>query len=132
MLVEIWMEYIRKLPFILSAAVTIIVGFLSYRSCRDNETVYARMAICLISVYAIGTYFRSALLKIADEASKIKKEKEMKAKTGEKNQTGGNNDPGGKDGAKEATRIDLRAGEPGEDFTPLKVSEIIRTKTKDT
>ena len=126
------MDYIRRLPFILSAAVTIIVGFLSYKNCGDSATVYARMAICLISVYAVGIYFRSVLLKIADEAAKKnKKEKEMKIKA-EENQTGGNNGTDGKDAAKEAARIDLRAGEPGEDFTPLKVGEIIRTKAKDT
>lgn len=120
------MEYIRKIPYILAALMTIIVGGVSYSSGLDPNVIYTRMLISLVIFLCIGFCIRAILLEVQEKIDE-KKEKEILEeleKQEEQSQAG--------------STIDFRIDdlvEPedsiSEDFSPLTVSQVIRTKIKD-
>lgn len=73
------MDYIHKLPFILGALMTVIIGFVSKKTGVDSKTIYIRMSVGLIVFFVLGLYIRSSIYKIEEEIRK-RKEEELKQK----------------------------------------------------
>jgi Ca2+/H+ antiporter len=122
------MDYIYKLPFILSVGFTIVVGMVNIGKGVDNQAVYLRMAVSLIVFYVIGLYLKHLIHKTVDN---IKKKREIDEQEEEKQKMQQNNvEAGTKNRQNEgvATHVNLKAGDYEEDFIPLKASKVIKTK----
>lgn len=134
------MDYIHKLPFILSALVTIAVGGISFFSGTDNKELYIRMAVAMISFYLLGMLIRNIFEGIINELSK-KKEQEEKARLEEEaqleeqlkqqqKQQQKSTDELQENENNSGSFIDYKVDDSGDEFSPFKVSEIINTKEK--
>lgn len=124
------MELLHKLPFILGAAIAIIVGiFCNALGVRQQDT-YLKMAISMALFYIIGVYMRSTIKKILDEVE-IKRHEKEKIKQREMEEA----ERAASERLKESlntknlgTKLDLKVDDYGEDFSPLTVSEYIDSK----
>ena len=79
------MDYIQRLPYILSLFVTILVGIISSLEKIETKQSYIRMTISIIVFYLIGVYIKNKLLSIIIEmenkkAQQKKEEEEKKEK----------------------------------------------------
>jgi len=73
------MDFVHRLPFMLSAAATIIVGLVSSGRTDGNQNIYLRMAVCMVVFYILGLYLRTVLLSVNDEVKeRLEKEEELK------------------------------------------------------
>ncbi|MDP4093824.1 MAG: hypothetical protein Q8920_10730 [Bacillota bacterium] len=117
------MEYIRKLPFLLGAVMSIIVGLLSYSGTGNNQQVFIKMAISMIVFYIIGIFIKNVVISYNRnmeekrrqeellererlmEEERIRIEEEEKAKSQEKNNR--------------KSKIDIKVEDNDGDFVPL-------------
>lgn len=120
------MDYIHKLPFILSAVTTLLYGLMSYKIINDNQTLFLKMAICMVVFYLLGLYIRNTIKSIqADIQERIEREKReeeeriAQEKARQKEQESGENN--------NRSVIDIRVEDNSEDFSPLNVSRIIKS-----
>ena len=119
------MEYIQRLPFILGASMSIIVGFVSFEYGVSQQSTYIRMGICLVVFFALGILIRNVLLNIIEDIEK-KREELVNEKKEEENmqdaaiKTSSGDQP--------PTVVDYTTPDILEDFSPLTVSEVIKTK----
>lgn len=122
------MGYVYRLPFILSVIVTILVGIISFGNNENDQSIYLKMAVCMVVFYVLGTCLKNLLIKINEEVEeklekeRIEKEKELMVKQMEEAQAKVNTDNIEVKGPK----IDFRVSDSSEDFSPLKVSEVIK------
>jgi mannitol-specific phosphotransferase system IIBC component len=122
------MDYIYKLPFILSIGSTIVVGMVNLGRGVDNQTIYLRMAVSLVVFYVIGLYLKNLIHKTVDnirEKREIDRQEEEKQKV---QQNSAETDSKNSHDECVTAHIDLKAGEHEEDFIPLKASNVIKTK----
>jgi hypothetical protein len=122
------MEYIRKIPFILGAAMAIAIGLISLNCNIDTKQVYIRMILSLLAFFVLGVLLRSTLIEINKEITlkkEIEEEKEEELKNSEK-ESMGKESPAVADPNTPA--VDYQADDYSEDFTPLKIKEIINMK----
>ncbi|HHW47812.1 MAG TPA: hypothetical protein GXX14_04230 [Clostridiaceae bacterium] len=118
-------EFLQKLPIILSLVMTIIIGIISYASRSDMNQTYIRMAASLIVFYIIGMFIKNVLKGIEEEINEKKRQQEDNANKKE-------NESGKTENKIEYnSKIDYKVGEFNEEFTPLKVSEVIKTSIND-
>ncbi|MFZ5987414.1 MAG: hypothetical protein ACOYWZ_09880 [Bacillota bacterium] len=133
------MDYIHKLPFILGASMSIIVGIVSYKSGIEPRTIYIRMSIGMVVFFAAGIYVRSILKKIDEEVKKKKDGEERLLReqqvTEESSESTGDR----------AHKIDYRVDEDSydsaldlddsklydEEFTPLSVNSVTVNKNEE-
>lgn len=124
------MEFIQKLPVILTIGMTLIIAITSYISGVDTQSIYIRICFSLAGFLTVGLLTRRILFGIIDEleakkqkeerekmleeAARKKAEKEAAAQELEQSQTG--------------SQIDYRINEDMDDFSPLEVSKVIKTK----
>lgn len=126
------MEYIQRLPLILSLLMAIIIGITAYINGDKNQNIYLKMAVCVLGFYVLGLYARNVIKKTIDEIEE-KKEKQKESenenqklqkqeglKEKEKN-AGVVNDISKMGGIPE---INLQTDE--DNFQPLKVSKVIK------
>lgn len=71
------MDYIHKIPFIIGASVTIIVGIVSYKSGLELKAVYIRMSVSMVAFFTAGVYLRRFISSINDEVNKKKEEEDL-------------------------------------------------------
>ena len=120
------MDVIQKIPYILTAVMTMIIGGVSYASGLAPNAVYLRMLISMVAFLCIGFCVRMVVIQLKQEVEE-KQEKVTLAeaeKQAEETPMGSTID----------FRIDDAAelkGDAEEDFSPLTVSQIIRAKIKD-
>lgn len=126
------MEFIQRLPFVLSISMAIIIGVLStIYDCRNQE-VYTRMLLGMLIFYVVGAFIRHVVAGIREELDqKIKEEELLKRKVALELQhslQGNKNE----DKNTDLHTLDLKADDNtakylyDDDFSPLKVSEIIK------
>lgn len=123
------MEYIQRLPFILGAAMAIVVGMLSYSSTADMKQVYLKMAICMIVFYILGVFIKNTVLKInSDIEAKKKKlkleELEKERLEEEAREEQARQEAAVKQGSK-SPKIDIKVDD--DEFVPLNI-ELISEK----
>ncbi|NLD49830.1 MAG: hypothetical protein GX660_22020 [Clostridiaceae bacterium] len=134
------MDYVHRLPYILGAFATIIIGMASYRSGLDSRTIYVRMSICMIVFFTVGLYIRGVLNDINIEIENRKAEQEALEES-EKEETEGSDDEKGTQNKIDLTvddnalndSIKLSAGIRklyDEEFSPLSVNNIKEDKEK--
>jgi|LSQX01.3.fsa_nt_gb predicted membrane protein len=70
------MDYIHRLPYILGASVTIIVGMASYNSGFESRMIYIRMLVSMLLFFSVGIYARGFIYKISNEINIKKAERE--------------------------------------------------------
>ena len=118
------MRYIHRLPFIMGTLAAIIAGMLSFKQDIAPRDIYVRMCVCLVVFMIIGLYARSTLEGIAQEVEKKKKQEMVEALEAQKVAQA--------EGKASTSTLDYKIDDDyGEDFSPLTVSDIIKTKTKD-
>jgi divalent metal cation (Fe/Co/Zn/Cd) transporter len=117
------MEYIHRLPFILGASMSVIVGLFGYENGVAQKEAVIRMAISMLIFFVIGMFLRNIIENTMGEIDNKRKEEEnLKRESNEKKHRD-------EDTNQEQSKIDYRTSDYGEDFEPLTVSEIIKTKT---
>lgn len=122
------MHYIKNLPYILTIFVTLIIGALGLINGTEKKVIYIRMLFSLVVFLLIGLLSRNIISDIYKQ-SMLDKQKDAML-DGESEQLEQNEHNKG-------LTIDFKIDdkvEPGnfdEEFTPLKVSEVIRKKMKD-
>lgn len=114
------MDYIHRLPFILGALMSIIAGTICFKFGESMQNIYMKMAITLVAFFSIGIYLRSTILRIIEENDKKAKELAEKEKMEAKGDTR----------EEKASIIDYRVDDYGEDFSPLKISDIINSTSE--
>jgi len=113
-----------NLPFIMAALLTIAVGAISYSFGIINKDLYFRMSVSMVVFYTLGLLVRSMLQKTAEEIERKKKEEEEKKREEELSRI---REEKKTKSDKSSSSIDYSIG-IDEDFEPLKVTQIIRSK----
>jgi hypothetical protein len=111
------MDYIRRLPYILGALVTIVVGLTSYISNISNQKIYYRMAISMIVFYLLGLYIRGTIIKIYEEVNKRNELDKIEKERDNQEQPD------------KTSTIDIKVDDQEDDFLPLEMSKAIKTVT---
>jgi len=116
---EYGMDYIHRLPFILSISMTIVTGAISLERNIQSNKIYVRMLISTVVFFVIGIYIRSVLNNISDEIKKnrqeLKRQKEFEQRQADPSQ--------GVDGS--TSEVDYRVGDDDDDdFVPLDVTHV--------
>lgn len=118
------MEYIHKLPSILSVLMAIMVGIISFKYNVTVQEIYIRMGIGILVFYALGVYIRYSLLKVVEEAEKKKKQEQLEKQAELKAQADLMN-------SEKNHTVSYTVDDYGEDFTPLKISEVIQSNLRE-
>jgi flagellar biosynthesis/type III secretory pathway M-ring protein FliF/YscJ len=126
------MGNIHKLPFLLGAAAAIIVGVMCNLNNIEQQDTYIKMAIAMVIFFAIGILIRNTLLKINEEIEnkKLEEERRIKAELDEEKKAEEERKKHEADPKSTGTNIDLKVDDMGEDFSPLTVSEYIKSDNK--
>jgi mannitol-specific phosphotransferase system IIBC component len=130
------METIMKMPFLLAMTASLVTGIISILNNSNTNQTCVRMIIALVGFYIIGTIVSSTLAGIVKEQDKQKQEakrqqqleqikleqlrsEQEKAERHKQEEHLGNN-------------LDLVADSgPDDGFSPLDLSQAIRTKVKE-
>lgn len=113
-------EMIRKLPFISSAVMAVLCGIIGSLNNKSNNFIYASMIISILVFGFIGKMIKEFILKIENDNTTSK----------EDNIEESEDEPGIK-----GSTIDIKVDDSknpeindfyGEDFSPLKVSKVIK------
>jgi hypothetical protein len=70
------MDYVQKLPFVLSILSSILVGLIGYSMNMEMNEIYLRMVLGIVVMFPLGLYIRSIIEKIYEEMEE-KKAKEL-------------------------------------------------------
>ncbi|NSW89860.1 MAG: hypothetical protein HPY74_04100 [Firmicutes bacterium] len=76
------MQYIKKLPLILSMFMSIIIGIAGYMQGVAQKEIYIRIVISLVLFFALGLFIKNNIEKIY--GSILEKKNTYDAETGEK------------------------------------------------
>jgi divalent metal cation (Fe/Co/Zn/Cd) transporter len=60
------MEYVKKLPLILSMFMAILIGLISYTLGIAQKDIYIRISISLVLFYFLGLYIRRSIENLYD------------------------------------------------------------------
>lgn len=121
------MEFIHRLPFILGAIMAVIVGIVSFSINTETRDIYIRMSITMIVFFVLGLYLKNILERIAIEIKEKKAEQELR-ELEEKNRIEQERLKAEEMEKANIHKVDISVGEKyGEDFSPLKVSEYIKS-----
>lgn len=63
------MQYIKKLPFLLSMLMSVIISIVSYVQGVDQREIYTRMLISLILFFILGLFVRNSIGKLYESIS---------------------------------------------------------------
>lgn len=66
------MQYIKKLPFMLSIFMSIIISIASYARGVAQKEIYTRMIISLILFFILGLFIRNTIEKLYESVSRKK------------------------------------------------------------
>ena len=122
------MDYIHRLPFIMGSFMAIVIGVINYRYKTSLQDVYLKMAIGLIVFFAVGVFVRSMIVGIKEELEKKREQQEKDKKAAETRKQAEAKEE--KKAAESGQVIDYRVDE-GEDFTPMKVGEVLSSTLKE-
>lgn len=127
------MEYIQKLPLLLAAGVAVIVGLICNLLKVNQQDTYIRMIVFMVVAFVLGLYIRNSLQKIYDELEmkRIEEEKRQALEHEKAKKQQEEEEERKKQEAlqpKTGTQIDLKVSDDGEDFSPMTVSEYIKTE----
>jgi len=76
------MDYIQRLPFIISAIMAIVIGTISYVGKEELKQTCIKMTITLMVFYMVGAFARSVLYSVFDDLEKRKEEMEKENNEG--------------------------------------------------
>lgn len=129
------MHYTSKIPFMLGAIMTIIIGIISFYKSVEPQQIYLRMILSLVSFFLLGVIIKSTIEKIQSELQekyeKEKAEAEAAAEAeAEQSIIEGEGVIYERDKQDAFSLESHLEGDSDEDFSPLKVSEIITTKAE--
>ncbi len=130
------MDFIHRLPFIIGAFVTIIIGLVNIQAGSDLQDTYKKMAVGIVVFFMVGLFARHFLLSLMEEVEAKKKELEEQGAPEEGTQVS-QQDKDKTKGQQTENVIDISTGTvnfevgDGEEFTPLKVSEVISRKLEE-
>ena len=79
------MEYINKLPFVLSASMTIVIGLISYQGTDTMQKTYAEMAVSIVVFYVVGIIIKKTLIEIYKDIEKKNEERREQEKKSNEN-----------------------------------------------
>lgn len=124
------MDYIHKLPFIISILAAITAGMICYGYNNNTQETYMKMALSMVAFYFIGLILRSTLSSLVEEVRLKQEQMEAEKKAMELDKI--ENEKTAKQTANgiQPSTIDLAADDNSEEFSPLKVSEYIKSVTK--
>ncbi len=134
------MDYIHRLPFIISASSAVVIGGLSYKYDIPAQETYVKMALGMVVFFFLGVYIRNTVEDVKKHAEMKKEEMErqkeiealeaLKEMERLKEEITANEETIKKTADNKPT-IDLSTEGLGEDFSPLTVSEIINTRPRE-
>ncbi|HEX9061631.1 MAG TPA: hypothetical protein VF941_15730 [Clostridia bacterium] len=121
------MEYIHRLPLISSTIAAIIIGLVNFKLGASNQDTYLRIAIGLIMFFFLGSYAKKFIIKIHEDVT-CKLEKVEEDETVQVTEP--KNDLGSIETSEKGHILDFVAGDD-DDFTPLNISEAIKSKLRE-
>lgn len=125
------METIMKIPFLLAMVASIITGLISISQGASTNQTCIRMIIAMVSFYILGKIFSTTVGGIVEEQNKQKEEAERQQKLEELRQELEMAEKLKQEGHL-GTNLDLFADSKVDDsFSPLDLSQAIRTKVKE-
>lgn len=124
------MEYLHKLPFLFGAAAAIIVGVICNLISASQQDTYFRMAVSMVIFFVIGLYTRNTIIKIFDEIKEKKLEEESRLKAEHEAAIIAEEERVKLEAEQKLNgrQIDIKVDDDGEDFSPLTVSEYIKSQ----
>ncbi len=123
------METIMKIPFLLALLAALTTGIISIISNANTNQTCFRMIIAMMSFYLIGVFVSSTLKTIVEEQNKLKLEAENKIREEEIERIKAEKL---KQEEHLGTNLNLVADNEIDDgFTPLNLSQAVRTKMKE-
>jgi len=63
------MDFLKKIPFLVSSSMTIIVGLAGYIMQLENQKLYLTVALTMIISYVAGIILKNTLVSIKEELS---------------------------------------------------------------
>lgn len=119
-----------KIPFLLAMLATLVTGVISITNNATTNKTCIRMIVAMVSFYVIGLIVCNTLKSIVEEQNKQKREAEEKLKEEQKLEK--QNAEKLKQEEHLGNNLDLVTGnELDEGFSPLDLSQAIRTKIKE-
>lgn len=126
------MNGIHKLPFLLGGFMALISGVISYACGTNSRTTYIRMAVAMVVFYIVGSYIKNTLYTIQAELKEKKEQELLEAQNAEESQTNQNPLAASSQAAPAGEhRINLVASDSEDGFSPLTISRIIASKSKE-
>lgn len=121
------MEYIHKLPLVSSTIAAIIIGLVNFKLGASNQDTYLRVAIGLIVFFFMGLYAKKFIIKIHEDINrKLETEKEDETVQVAEPQI----DLASIETGEKGHILDFVAGDD-DDFTPLNISEAVKSKLRE-
>lgn len=125
------MNGIQKLPFLLCGFMAVIVGIISYISGSLTQTIYVRMAVVMIVFYLLGSFVRNTLYSIDNELRSRKEQNLPDEQTVKGAKMSEASRKGTYTVRNDEHKVDLTADDFDKEFSPLTVSRVITSKTKE-
>jgi len=122
------MGYIQRLPFILTATITIIVGMICYFSGVSTTDTFIKMIISMTVFYIIGLCVRKLIFEMKKQVDeKIQKEKlESQKKVAEESIKSDSTTEKGVEMLTDLGENKKDNDISSDEFTPLKASKVIK------
>jgi predicted Holliday junction resolvase-like endonuclease len=65
------MDYIDRMPVIISLSASILLGFISYYSMVDTDKIYIILSISLVVFYIIGVFIKNTVKQVAEQVIEV-------------------------------------------------------------
>lgn len=119
------MQTLQKIPFFMAAIAVIITGAICSTMQLDLNQASSRMVVVLLLFYIIGLFVKNTIKRVVEEneVKRLQTEAENFAFNEEANCEKG--------GIKEIPLFDVKVDDRYDDFTPLHVSEVIKSKIRE-
>lgn len=125
------MDRIHKLPFLLGGFMAVVTGVISYCCGSDSQTTYVRMLVFMVVFYVIGIYVRNTIKSIHTELNNKKEQELLNSDIGNEGEHKSIMNDGGHVLQHQEHKVDMVAGGPDDELTPLILSHLISNKTKE-
>lgn len=122
------MGLLQRLPFILAGLMTFIVGVVSLNSSVDSSVIYLRMIASMIIFYIIGLLTRSTITKTNTEINQKTEQETLIEQKGVQKDNIELPELIEAGELKELNGVEYIPMDTEEEFKPLRISEVIKTK----
>ncbi|NTV88864.1 MAG: hypothetical protein HGA22_00640 [Clostridiales bacterium] len=121
----------RRLPFLLSAMMTFIIGVASYVTEADSKTIYVKMTIAMVVTYIIGIFLKNTLKTLGHEVEERKLEIEKAELEKAENELRMASQNEAAKAGQGDSKINLVAGGDDDEFSPMVLNKVISSKLKE-